>query len=180
MGCIWLNRLNVSIFLSLDTDSLSSSSGGLCVLTSDFEAPLVPETFVASDLVESLDVFSELGLEDVGGHLEVFAFLVVLLPVQEPSGDSVSFGIIDDVGNPVALLLGQLTGADTGIDAEDLADQESKSAADSLNLVEGEWHCSFSIDVGVEDTMNVFECILSVLDDQRHLWLKYLIFYNIN
>ena len=58
-----------SFFLSLHTHSLSSSACGFGVLSSDLESPLVPETSVASDFEESLDVLSEFGLEDVGGHL---------------------------------------------------------------------------------------------------------------
>ena len=84
-----------SFFLSFDTDCFSSSSGGFGVLTSDFESPFVSKTTVASDLEKSLDVLSEFGLEDVGGNLKVLSFLVISLPIEEPSGYSVSFWVVD-------------------------------------------------------------------------------------
>jgi hypothetical protein len=55
----------------------------------------VSETTVASDLEESLDVLSELGLEDVGGHLKVLSFLVISLSIEEPSRYSVSLRVVD-------------------------------------------------------------------------------------
>lgn len=94
-----------SFFLSLDTDGLSETTGGLGVLTSDLESPFVSATLVTSDFEHSFDVFSELGFEDIGGDLKVLSFLVISISVQEPSGDSVSFWVSDDVGDSVALLL---------------------------------------------------------------------------
>ena len=70
-----------SFLFSFDTDSLSSSACGLGVLTSDLESPFVSDTLVTSDLVQSFDVFSELGFKDVGCNLEVLSFFVILLPV---------------------------------------------------------------------------------------------------
>jgi hypothetical protein len=55
----------------------------------------VSETSVTSDFEESLDVLSELGLQDVGGHLEVLSFLVVSLSVKEPSWHAVALGVVD-------------------------------------------------------------------------------------
>ena len=157
-----------SFFLPLDTDGLSSSSGGLGVLSSDLESPLVPETSVASDFEESLDVLSQLGLQDVGGHLKVLSLLVIPLPVEEPSGHAVSFGVVDEIGDGVALSLSEFSGSKFGVESEDLADEETESPANSLNLVERKRYSPFTVDVGVEDTMNVLEGVLSVFDDERH------------
>jgi len=76
------------------------------VLTSDLESPFVSDTLVTSDLIKSFDVFSELGFEDVGSDLEVLAFLVIFLSVEEPSWDTVSFRIVDDVSDTIALGFG--------------------------------------------------------------------------
>ena len=51
------------------------------MLTSDLESPFVSDTLVTSDLVESFDVLSELGFEDVRSDLEVLSFLVIFLSV---------------------------------------------------------------------------------------------------
>ena len=155
-----------SLFLSLDSDGFSASTGGLGVLSSDLESPLVSKTSVAPDLEQSLDVFSELGFEDVGGDLQVLAFLVVSLPVEEPSGDTVAFGIGNEIGDSIALGLIEFTGSELGVESEDLADEEAEASTDSLDLVEGEGDGTLTINVGVENTMDVLEGVLSVFDDQ--------------
>ena len=137
-----------SFFLSLHTHSLSASAGSFGVLTSDLESPLVPETPVAPDLEETLDVFSELGFEDVGSNLQVLALLVVSLSVEEPSGDTMALGVCDKIGNGIALGLAELTGSELGVQSEDLADEEAETTTDSLDLVEGEGDGALSVDDG--------------------------------
>ena len=119
------------------------------MLPSDLESPLVSNTFVTSDFIKSFNIFSELGFENVRCDLEVLAFLVVLLSVEEPSGDSVSFRVVDDVCDTVALCFSQLAGSESGVDSENLADEESKSPSDTLDLVESVRNGSLTIDVGV-------------------------------
>ena len=136
------------------------------MLASNLESPLVPETSVAPDLEESLDVFSELGFEDVGGDLQVLSLLVVSLSVEEPSGDTVALGIGNKVSDGIALSLGELSCSELRVESEDLADEESEPSADTLDLVEREGDGSLTVDVGVENTMNMLEGVLSVFDDQ--------------
>jgi hypothetical protein len=126
----------------------------------------VSETSVASYLEESFDVLSEFGLEDVGGHLQILALLVVPLSVEEPSGDTVAFGVVDDIGNGIALSLSEFSGSKFWVDSKDLADEESKPSSHTFNFVKCEGDGSLTVNVGVEDTMNVFEGILSVFDDE--------------
>jgi hypothetical protein len=128
----------------------------------------VSQTSVTSDFEESFYVLSEFGLEDVRSHLEILSFPVVSLSVEEPSGNTVTFGVIDDASNWIALGLSKLSGSEFWVDSEDLTDEESESSANSLNLVERKRYSPFTIDVGVEDTMNVLESVLSVFDDERH------------
>jgi len=136
------------------------------VLASNLESPLVSETSVAPDLEESLDVFSEFGFEDVGGDLQVLSLLVVSLSVEEPSGDTVALGIGNKVSDGIALSLGELSCSELRVESEDLADEESEPSADTLDLVEREGDGSLTVDVGVENTMNMLEGVLSVFDDQ--------------
>jgi len=136
------------------------------VLASNLESPLVSETSVAPDLEESLDVFSELGFEDVGGDLQVLSLLVVSLSVEEPSGDTVALGIGNKVSDGIALSLGELSCSELRVESENLADEESEPSADTLDLVEREGDGSLTVDVGVENTMNMLEGVLSVFDDQ--------------
>jgi hypothetical protein len=59
------------------------------VLTADAEAPVVTETTVSADLLEALEVITELGVDTVGEDLSVLAVDNVALPVEEPGGDLV-------------------------------------------------------------------------------------------
>lgn len=138
------------------------------MLSSDLESPFVSNTPVGSDLEQSLDILSELGFEHVRSHLEVLAFLVVTLSVEEPSGDTVSFRLVDEFSDGVALGFGEFSGSKLGIDPQDFADEESEASSDSLDFVEGEGDSPFAVDVGVEDTVNVFEVVLRVFDDEGH------------
>ena len=138
------------------------------MLTSDSKSPLVSETSVGLDLVHSFDVLSEFGFEHVGGHLQVFALLVVSQSVEEPSGNSVSFRVVDDVSDGISLFLVQLTGSESRVQSQDLADQESESPAHTSDVLQGKGDGSLSIDVGVQNTVDMLEVVLSVFDDQGH------------
>jgi hypothetical protein len=80
----------------------------------------------------------------------------------------VALGISNQAGNGIALSLSQLSGSELGVESEDLADEESEATANSLDLVEGEGDGALSVDVCIEDTVDVLEGVLSVLYDQRH------------
>ena len=134
------------------------------MLSSDLESPFVSETSVASDLEQSLDIFSQFSLEDVGSHLEILSFLVISLSVEEPSGYSVSFRIVDDISNGIALRFSELSCSESGVESEDLADEESESSANSLNLFESEGNGSFTINVGIENTVDVLKGVFGVGD----------------
>jgi len=98
--------------------------------------------------------------------LKVLSFLVIFLSVEEPSWNSVSFWIVDDVGNTITLGFSQLSGSEFWVDSEDFTDKESESSSNTFNFIEGIRNGSFSIDVGVEDTMNVLEISICVFNDQ--------------
>ena len=71
-------------------------TSGLGVLSSDPEAPVVTEATVGADLLETLEVLTKLVVEDVGHHLGGLAVLDVTLPVQEPVGNLVLTGVLND------------------------------------------------------------------------------------
>ena len=104
-GCVKYGR---SLLLLLDTDGGTLATSGLGVLTSALESPEVPETSMELHLGHALHVLTELGLQNVRRHLEVLAFLIVALPVEEPTGDASSLGISDHVSDLLSLLLGEL------------------------------------------------------------------------
>ena len=124
------------------------------------------EAAVGAHLEEPLNVLSELGFEHVGGHLQVLALLVVADTVEEPPGHALAFGVVDEVGDLVALLLVELAGPDAGVDAEDLADEEAEPAPHALDLLQRVRHCPLAVDVGVQDTVDMLEVGFRVFDNQ--------------
>jgi hypothetical protein len=54
------------------------------VLTADTEAPVVTETTVSADLLQALEIVTELGGDTVGEDLAVLAIDDITLPVEEP------------------------------------------------------------------------------------------------
>ena len=64
-------------------------SGSLGVLTTGSESPIMTETTMRADLLQTLKIFTKLVVENVGHHLGSLAVLDVSLSVQEPIGDLV-------------------------------------------------------------------------------------------
>ena len=74
-----------------DTESLSSTAGGLGLLTSYLNAEVVAETSVLAGLLHTLQVFSESGVDHVGNQLRVGSVPDASLSVEEPLGHSVFY-----------------------------------------------------------------------------------------
>jgi len=77
-----------------DTDGTTTTTGGLGVLSTDTETPVVTETTVGSDLLQALEILTELGVDGVGDDLGVLSVDDVLLSVEEPGGDLVLGGVL--------------------------------------------------------------------------------------
>jgi hypothetical protein len=140
-----------------NTEGSSSSAGGESSLPSDLEAPVVSESSVVLDLLELLEVLSELGVDSIGDQLRVGPVLGVSLSVQEPVGDSVLGRSGEDVVDGLDLGLLDLSGSLVGVDAGSLEDHDSKSSADTLDGGQGEPDLDGSLDVGVLDSENMRE-----------------------
>lgn len=82
-----------------DTDCASTTSSGLGVLTADSEAPVVTHTAMGADFLETLQILTQLRIDQRGGQLGIFAVDDVLLSVQEPIWDLVLTWVRDDGHN---------------------------------------------------------------------------------
>lgn len=71
----------------------------------------MPQTPVGADLLQALQVLTKLAVDTVGEHLVVFAVDDVALSVEEPGGDLVLGGGLDDGDNALELFGGEFTGA---------------------------------------------------------------------
>ncbi len=67
------------------------------------------QTSVSSDLLQSFQIFSELGVDTVGNELGPGAFTDVSLSVQEPLGNVIVSGLGEDVVDLFDVLFIQLS-----------------------------------------------------------------------
>lgn len=122
------------------------------MLTSDLQAPEVSNTTVGSDLLQSLQVVSQLRLHVVGQDMVVLTVSVVLLSVQEPGGDLVVGGVLHDGDNSLQLFLSQLTSTLLQVNISLLADQVGVTTTNTSDLGQGVHDLDSTIDVGVQQT----------------------------
>lgn len=69
----------------------------------------MPETTVGPNLLQSLEVITQLRIDTVGKDLRVLAVYNVLLSVQKPCGDFELSGILDNRNNTLKLVRVQFT-----------------------------------------------------------------------
>lgn len=134
------------------TDGPAAATGGLGVLTADTQAPVVTETTVRADLLEALKILTELGVDTVGQDLAVLAVDDIALTVQEPRGDLVLGGGLEDADNALQLLSRELTGTHVQVDIGLLGDDVGVTATATLDLGQGVDDLLLAIDVGVQQT----------------------------
>ncbi len=129
------------------------------MLTTDAETTGVADTTVGADLLQALEIVTELDGNGVGQDVLSLAGLGVTLTVEEPRGDLVLQGIGEDVGQTLNLLVGEGTSAAVDIDVGLLADQEGETDTNTLDATDGEGHLPLSLNVGVEETDDVLELL---------------------
>ena len=129
---------------------------------------------MSADLLQALEIVTELGGDTVGEDLAVLAIDNIALPVKEPRGDLVCGvsateplrlnwpgrtleGVLDDGDDTLKLFGGEVTSALGEIDIGLLADQVGVSATDTSDLGQGVHDLLLSIDVCVQQTDDVLE-----------------------
>ena len=144
------------------------------MLTTDTEAPVVTETTMSTDLLQALEIVTELAVDTVGQNLAILAVDDITLPVEEPARNLVcevsdrdtSFAqsdehtlerVLDDGNNALKLFGGEITSALAEIDIGLLADQVGVAAANTLDLGQGVHDLLLAIDVRVQQTDDVLE-----------------------
>ena len=139
--------------LLLVGNSAATATGGLGVLTTDTETEVVADTTVGLDLLQSLEVVTQLRVNVVGKELRALAVNNVTLPVQEPSGDLELGGVLQDGDNALELIRVELTGTLAKVDIGLLANNVGVSATDTLDLGKGVLDLDLAVNVGVEQTV---------------------------
>jgi len=149
-----------NLLLLDDTNGLSSSAGGLGMLTSDTDTPEMSDTSMTSDFLESFQIVSQLRFQNVSVNLSVSTGLVISLSVQEPQRNVIFQRLLDDINKLVDFGSGQFTSSLVGVNLSSLAGQDRKSSANTLNGGQGEGDLLATIDVGVANTKNVNEVVV--------------------
>ena len=88
-------RTPLSLLLA-NTNSPASPTCRLRMLTPYSQAPVVPQTPVSSNLLQPLQILTELGIDTVGQHLLVLAINNVALTIEEPRRNLVLRRILND------------------------------------------------------------------------------------
>lgn len=135
----------------------TATTSGTSVLAPDLDAPVVAETPVRADLLEGLQVLTELGRDLVRNDVVGLAVSAVLLPVDHPVGDVEGAGVLEDTNDSLDLLGRELTGTLGEVNLGLLADQVGDAAANTGDGGEGVDDLPSAINVGVEDTKDVLE-----------------------
>ena len=111
-----------SLLSGSNSHGLSETTGGLGVLTTDLEVPVVAETTVGTrrhndspmqnlpHLLQAVEILTKRGLEVVRDDLLVLSGLHILLSVEEPLGNGVLQRVGNDSNESFNLLVGQLSG----------------------------------------------------------------------
>ena len=155
-----------SALLLADTDSPAPPASRLAVLTTHPQAPVVPQTPVRADLLETLQILTKLRVDAVGKDLLVFAGHDVALTVEEPGRDLVLGRILDDGDDALEFFGSELTGAEAMSVAAELvvllrrrdvplvevhvrllADQVAVAATNTLDLGQGVHDLLLAIDL---------------------------------
>lgn len=101
-------RNNLALLLA-DTNGTTTATGSLGVLSTHTETPVVTETAVGADTLETLEILTGLAVEGVGDNLGVLAIGDVALSVQEPCRDLVLGGALEDGDHTLEFFGGKLT-----------------------------------------------------------------------
>jgi len=93
------------------TDSPAPPARGLAVLSAHPQTPVVPQTSVRADLLQALQVLTQLRVDGVGEDVLVLAVDDVALTVEEPGRDLVLGGVLDDGDDALEFFGGEFAGA---------------------------------------------------------------------
>ena len=146
-----------SLLLSGNTKCLTTSTSGLCSLTSNSKSVEVSDTSVVLWLSHSLEILSHGGIELIGNQLRPCTVLWVLLSIEEPFWDVVLGWSLEDVINYLDLLFVHFSTSQIGVNLGDFENENRESSSDTPDLSQTEWSFLFTSDVCVLHSENLLE-----------------------
>lgn len=92
------------------TNRTTATTSGLGVLTTHTNTPMMSETTMSTDLLQSLQVLTENIVQDVGDGLAVSTVLVIFLTIEQVVGDFVLTWVLNNVHQTFQFIRGTFTG----------------------------------------------------------------------
>lgn len=123
------------------------------MLTTDTQTEVVTDTTVGLDLLQALQVITQLRVNVVRQELAALAVDNVALPVEEPRRDLELGRVLQDGNDALKLVRVELTGTLAKVDIGLLANNVGVSAANTLDLGQGVLDLDLAVNVGVEQTV---------------------------
>ena len=121
------------------------------------------DTTVHTNLLEALDVTTDLADEDINDALSGLAVDNITLTVHEPGGHLELLGVVDDGNKLLNLLVGERASAAVNLHLSLLADKVGEALAHTGNLGDGKHALAAAVNVSVQHTQDVLEL-------RSHLW----------
>jgi hypothetical protein len=143
-----------------DTNGTSTTTSGLGVLTTDTDTPVVTETTVVTDLLQTLKIITVLGVKNVRDNLRGLAINNILLSVKEPGGDLVLSRVLEDSDNTLQFFAGEFTSSLGEIDISLLTGNVGETTTNTLDRGQGDLNLDTTVNVSVKKTKNVLELIV--------------------
>jgi hypothetical protein len=136
-----LRERKALVYLSVDIAAgvdVNATAGCASVLATALDTPVVAETTVSPNLLHALKRVTKFDIYVVRTAMDVFAGLVILLPVKEPDGDLELKGVLNDGDYTLNLISVEFTSTLGGVNFGLLAHKVGETPADALNGCERE------------------------------------------
>merc|ERR1719419_613325 len=161
-----LLRSASSMFSTLKSNRSVSVSIRLCVLSTHFESPMMTQTTMTSGFLPFLEILSEFCCQLMSVEVQWFSSLHILLSVEEPIGNVVLSGILDNRLHLFNLRLGHLSCSLSDINLSFTTNQCRKSSANASNFGQCDWRWLSALYIRIQYTQNVLVFLL--IDGQSH------------
>ena len=145
------------LFLLGDTNGTTATTSSLGVLTTNTDTPVVTETTVVTDLLQTFEIFTELGVKNVGDDLRRLAVNNILLSVEEPVGDLVLGRVLENSDNTFQFFRREFTSSLGKINISLLTGNVGETTTNTLDGSQGNLDLDTTVNVSVEETDNVLE-----------------------
>jgi hypothetical protein len=122
------------------------------MLTTHSESPVVTETTMVPDLLQTFEILTHLGIKLRRSQLAVLAVLDILLPVKEIIRDLVGTRVANNVHDSLKLFSTELTGTLGKVNFSLLAANVREAATDTPDGSQGVHDPFLAIYVSIENT----------------------------